>query len=314
MAFHKAAPRVVQAQMRQDHADSAVMPLVKPARSDKGHSRPDAQLRSSALSKSAMSSPQSGDAPCPAVPPAGNELHGPKLQGQYYRVRQSSSNRPRLAASFRSGGYALSRRPHHHASSAPWTEPRPAGSSICARSRAPMPRIPITPPNRCSCPPIINTAFMLKHRIRADETYLFTSPRSVGHQDHHSVRSCPICAPAAAPSSSTSAALSKPCAPPAITATTSWSATCWCCRLLNAVPSLDPFLLREHLRNNEIDVAPCYFAISAGDQERMHRFVFRRTVAAGQLAGGGDDRTAHRPHGDGACCPARWTRSWSRCA
>ena len=44
-------------------------------------------------------------------------------------------------------------------------------------------------------------------------------------------------------------------------------------RLLNAVPSLDPFLLREHLRNNEIDVAPCYFAISEGDQERMHRFV-----------------------------------------
>ena len=41
-------------------------------------------------------------------------------------------------------------------------------------------------------------------------------------------------------------------------------------RLLNAVPSLDPFLLREHLRNNKIEVAPCYFAISEGDQERMH--------------------------------------------
>ena len=35
-------------------------------------------------------------------------------------------------------------------------------------------------------------------------------------------------------------------------------------------PSLDPFLLREHLRNNQIEVAPCYFAISEGDQERMH--------------------------------------------
>ena len=44
-------------------------------------------------------------------------------------------------------------------------------------------------------------------------------------------------------------------------------------RLLNAVPSLDPFLVREHLRNNKIDVAPCYFAISEGDQERMHQFV-----------------------------------------
>ena len=27
-------------------------------------------------------------------------------------------------------------------------------------------------------------------------------------------------------------------------------------RLLNAVPSLDPFLLREHLRNNEIEWRP----------------------------------------------------------
>ena len=44
-------------------------------------------------------------------------------------------------------------------------------------------------------------------------------------------------------------------------------------RLMNSVPSLDPFLLREHLRNNEIEVAPCYFTISAGDQERMHAFV-----------------------------------------
>ena len=56
-------------------------------------------------------------------------------------------------------------------------------------------------------------------------------------------------------------------------------------RLLNAIPSLDPFLLREHLRNNDIDVAPCYFAISAGDQERMHDFVsgeLSRLIAAGQ--------------------------------
>ena len=36
-------------------------------------------------------------------------------------------------------------------------------------------------------------------------------------------------------------------------------------RLLNAVPSLDPFLLREHLRNNGIEVSPSYFTISDGD-------------------------------------------------
>ena len=45
----------------------------------------------------------------------------------------------------------------------------------------------------------------------------------------------------------------------------------WVLRLMNAVPSLDPFLLREHLRNNNIEVSPTYFAISEGDQERWDR-------------------------------------------
>ncbi len=57
-------------------------------------------------------------------------------------------------------------------------------------------------------------------------------------------------------------------------------------RLLNAVPSLDPFLLREHLRNNKIDVSPSYFAISEGDQERMHRFVTQEMSRLVALAGG----------------------------
>ena len=61
-------------------------------------------------------------------------------------------------------------------------------------------------------------------------------------------------------------------------------------RLLNAMPSLDPFLLREHLRNNKIDVAPCYFAISEGDQERMHDFRQPGIVAADHAG----RRAAHR--------------------
>jgi hypothetical protein len=59
-------------------------------------------------------------------------------------------------------------------------------------------------------------------------------------------------------------------------------------RLLNAVPSLDPFLLREHLRSNEIEVAPCYFAISQGDQDRMHRFVTQEMSKLIDLAGGNE--------------------------
>jgi len=44
-------------------------------------------------------------------------------------------------------------------------------------------------------------------------------------------------------------------------------------RLIDSLPSLDPFLLREHLRRHGLNVAPCYFAISPGDLEQMMGFV-----------------------------------------
>lgn len=43
-------------------------------------------------------------------------------------------------------------------------------------------------------------------------------------------------------------------------------------RLIDSVPSLDPFLLREHLRCNDITPASCYFEISPADQKRMHDY------------------------------------------
>ncbi|PTS86804.1 hypothetical protein DBR21_14100 [Caulobacter sp. HMWF009] len=44
-------------------------------------------------------------------------------------------------------------------------------------------------------------------------------------------------------------------------------------RMIDSLPSLDPFLLREHLRRHGINVAPCYFAISHADLEQMLGFV-----------------------------------------
>ncbi|MDO9588341.1 MAG: hypothetical protein Q7J13_10450 [Brevundimonas sp.] len=44
-------------------------------------------------------------------------------------------------------------------------------------------------------------------------------------------------------------------------------------RLMDALPSLDPFLLREQLRRAGMDPAPCYFSISESDLARMIRFV-----------------------------------------
>jgi hypothetical protein len=43
-------------------------------------------------------------------------------------------------------------------------------------------------------------------------------------------------------------------------------------RLIDSVPSLDPFLLREHLRGNGYAPAPCYFEISDADQQRMFAY------------------------------------------
>lgn len=43
-------------------------------------------------------------------------------------------------------------------------------------------------------------------------------------------------------------------------------------RLLDAIPSLDPFLLREYLRSNDIKIDDFYFEISDADQARMYAF------------------------------------------
>ncbi len=40
-------------------------------------------------------------------------------------------------------------------------------------------------------------------------------------------------------------------------------------RLIDKVPSLDPFLLREHLSSHDIAPDACYFSISNADQQRM---------------------------------------------
>jgi hypothetical protein len=44
-------------------------------------------------------------------------------------------------------------------------------------------------------------------------------------------------------------------------------------RMIDMLPSLDPFLLREHLRRHGMNIAPCYFALSQGDLELMQGFV-----------------------------------------
>jgi hypothetical protein len=57
-------------------------------------------------------------------------------------------------------------------------------------------------------------------------------------------------------------------------------------RLIDRVPSLDPFLLREHLRCNDIMPDACYFAISSADQQRMYEYAAEEISRLTALAGG----------------------------
>ena len=59
-------------------------------------------------------------------------------------------------------------------------------------------------------------------------------------------------------------------------------------RLIDALPSLDPFLLREQLRRGGYDPAGCYFSISDADLGRMFVFVQRELEPLVTLSVGPD--------------------------
>ncbi len=56
--------------------------------------------------------------------------------------------------------------------------------------------------------------------------------------------------------------------------------------LIDSLPSLDPFLLREHLRMHEIEPARGYFGISDADVQRMFEFVREEILALVTLSAG----------------------------
>jgi hypothetical protein len=138
--------------------------------------------------------------------------------------------------------------------------------------------------------PIINTAFILKHRIRSDEAYMFSSARPVATKiiipfDQADLRA-----------GGRSIFIDQRGFIDSLRSAGNYNGAnlerdLTVLKLMGAIPSLDPFLLREHLRNHEIDVASCYFSISPGDQQRMHEFVSGEiTKLISMASGGGDSR------------------------
>jgi len=63
-------------------------------------------------------------------------------------------------------------------------------------------------------------------------------------------------------------------------------------QVIARVPSLDPFLLREQLRGNGFTCADCYFEINQADQQRMHTYVSGEVQRLIQLAAGGNDHNS----------------------
>src|SRR3954471_846050 len=86
---------------------------------------------------------------------------------------------------------------------------------------------------------ILNTALVVKHRLRADDVFLFDEVRP---------NATKIIIPFERSDLAT-------------------------LRLIDQLPSLDPFLLREHLRRHGLSVASSYFALSTADMEQMQGFV-----------------------------------------
>lgn len=128
----------------------------------------------------------------------------------------------------------------------------------------------------------LNTSIILKHRLRADEAYLFDDYRTtatkiiipferrdlglggqsffVGQRGWLDLM-YEACADGRSPEFDIGVL-----------------------RLMDRLPSLDPFLLREHLRRHGHFVASCYFAISPADLDAMQTYVAAQIEALIRLA------------------------------
>ncbi|HXC56792.1 MAG TPA: hypothetical protein VNU97_15950 [Rhizomicrobium sp.] len=146
-------------------------------------------------------------------------------------------------------------------------------------------------PEHASAPffstPAMNSAILLKHRVRSDETYSFADTRQVATKiivpfDNKDLRA-----------GGRSFFVDQRGYHDALRNIGNYGnremeRDLNVLRVVGALPSLDPFLLREQLRGHAIECADCYFAISPADQQRMHDYVSAEIRKLIQLATGGD--------------------------
>jgi hypothetical protein len=139
--------------------------------------------------------------------------------------------------------------------------------------------------------PVINSAFVLKQRMRSNDAYLFDSPRAM------MTKVIAPFDPRDLSAGGRSIIADQRGFKKAIAAFGNYSNKTLdrdieVLRLMNALPSLDPFLLRQHLSNYKIDVAACYFSISQSDQQSMHEYVTGELTRLTMLLGNDASGTA----------------------
>lgn len=135
---------------------------------------------------------------------------------------------------------------------------------------------------------LLNTAIVLKHRLRNDDVYLFDDAR-------------PTATKIIIPFDRKDLGLGGQSVfvgqrgwvdlvVEACNASGDMSRDLATLRLIDLLPSLDPFLLREHLRRHGVFVANCYFSLSAADYENMQGFVTQEIARLIELAYRGSGR------------------------
>ena len=134
--------------------------------------------------------------------------------------------------------------------------------------------------------PILNSAILVKHRLRADEVDLFMTPRAVATKvivpfEKSDLRS-------GGKSFMVGQRGFEDLAREVGNYGESRSAErdLKVLELIDRIPSLDPFLLREHLRCHEISPDSHYFEIAEADQRRMFDFTARQIRRLTDMAGG----------------------------
>jgi hypothetical protein len=118
---------------------------------------------------------------------------------------------------------------------------------------------------------VLNTSMILKHRVRRDELYMFESPQTIATKiiipfEHNDLG-------LGAQSMLVGQKGWREIFKDLCRDSRNYARDLKVVNLLDALPSVDPFLLREHLRRHGVEVGRCYFAISPGDYERMQAFV-----------------------------------------